>query len=125
MNKKRILVVDDEKANIFLFKLLLQKDYELKFAENGLEAVKKFGVFKPDLIIMDIMMPVMDGVEAMKKIRVMDGGIKLPIFAVTAKALHSERDELLKDGFTDYISKPINEKKFFSLLDKYINSSSR
>ncbi|CAM4412081.1 two-component system chemotaxis sensor kinase CheA [Paenibacillus endophyticus] len=115
---KKILLVEDDSRNIFaLVKALENKGMNVTVANNGkqcLEVMSKQTDF--DLILMDIMMPIMDGYETMKAIR-LDSAIKYtPIIALTAKAMKSDRDKCLEAGASDYISKPLNMDQLFSLM---------
>lgn len=117
-NGKKILVVDDEIRNIFaLGKILEEKDMEVLEAENGKIAID---VLKNntniDLILMDIMMPEMDGYEAMTTIRQTPEIKDIPIICLTAKAMKDDYDKAIASGANDYLSKPIDENKLFSML---------
>lgn len=115
---KRVLLVDDDMRNAFaLSKFLKSKGVEVSIADNGQKAL---GLLEsepvPDIVLMDIMMPVMDGFEAMKAIRSKPEFKDLPILALTAKAMDTDREECLKCGANDYLSKPIDTKKLLSML---------
>ena len=106
----KVLVVDDNKTNLKLIEtLLLEQVMEVTTANNGKEAVEycKYGIFA--IIFMDIQMPVMDGVTALKIIKDKTPNDKTPIIAVTALALKGEKEKLLQQGFNGYITKPIDE----------------
>ena len=114
----RVLIVDDDVRNIFaLTALLEQQAIEVTYAENGREALERLAEDDAvDLVLMDIMMPEMDGYEATRAIRA-DGRWKdLPIIAVTAKAMHGDRDRCLEAGASDYITKPVDSDQLMSLL---------
>jgi len=115
---KKILVVDDEIRNVFaLGKILEDRDIEVLEAENGEVAL---GVLKAnkgiDLVLMDVMMPVMDGYEAMRIIRKTAAIQHVPIICLTAKAMKEDYENALKNGANDYLSKPVNEDKLFAML---------
>jgi CheY-like chemotaxis protein len=124
---KKILIVDDDMRNIFsLSSALAEKDIKIFEAENGLEALKRLDEFPDiDLVLMDIMMPEMDGYEAMRAIRADVRFRNLPIIALTAKAMKGDREECLKAGASDYIPKPVDMEKLFSLLRVWLYSSAR
>jgi CheY-like chemotaxis protein len=115
---KKILIVDDDMRNSFaLSKLLADKGIVPKIAQNGqkaLDLLAENGVV--DLILMDIMMPVMDGYETIKQIRKQPQYKDLPILALTAKAMKGDREKCLAAGANDYLSKPIDVDRLFSML---------
>jgi len=115
---RKILVVDDDVRNVFaLTSALEQKGALVEIARNGLEAIDKLqhdaGI---DLVLMDIMMPEMDGFTAMQEIRKDARFAKLPIIAVTAKAMKDDQDRCLRSGANDYLAKPIDLDRLFSLI---------
>jgi CheY-like chemotaxis protein len=108
--------VDDDVRNLFaLSKLLTEKGVIVEMAENGEDAL---AMLKGDidLVLMDVMMPVMDGYEAMRRIRQKHGLKNLPILALTAKAMRGDREKCLEAGANDYLSKPIDNDRLFSML---------
>jgi CheY-like chemotaxis protein len=121
---KQILIVDDDMRNIFsLSSALAEKNVVIFEAENGLEALKQLDLYPDiDLVLMDIMMPEMDGYEAMRSIRKNPRFQALPIIALTAKAMKGDREECLKAGASDYIPKPVDMEKLFSLLRVWLYS---
>lgn len=120
MKSKRVLIVDDNDLNRKLFENLIGQQFSFESAKNGIEAVTlaKKGCF--DLILMDIQMPLMDGITAMKKIK-QDGTSICPILAVTAYAEESDRISFLQQGFDDFITKPIRPREFLHLIQNYLN----
>ena len=106
--KPLILIAEDNPSNYKLFSVILGKDYRLLHAGNGREAVEMFKKHRPNLILMDIKMPVLDGYEAAKEIRRMSK--EVPIVAVTAYAFAEDERRILQSGFDDYATKPINGK---------------
>ncbi|MEC7472578.1 MAG: response regulator [Pseudomonadota bacterium] len=115
---RKILVVDDDVRNVFaLTSALEQKGALVEIARNGLEAIDRLqhdGTI--DLVLMDIMMPEMDGFTAMQEIRKDSRFAKLPIIAVTAKAMKDDQDRCLSAGANDYLAKPIDLDRLFSLI---------
>lgn len=124
LSGKRVLVADDDMRNIFALSTVLQEyNMEVEIANNGLEAVdivnnKPDGV---DIVLMDIMMPEMDGYEAIAQIRANPAFSKLPIIAVTAKAMKGDREKSMQIGANDYISKPIDIDKLVSLMRVWLS----
>ncbi len=114
---RRILIVEDDVRNIFALSSVLEpKGARLTIARNGLEALAVLDKEKVDLVLMDIMMPEMDGMEAMRRIRQNPGLQKLPIIALTAKAMKDDQEKCLAAGANDYVSKPLDVEMLLSLL---------
>jgi PAS domain S-box-containing protein len=116
----KVLVAEDDEFSRAAIKLMLENRYELIFAEDGNEAVDKYFEANPDAVLMDIMMPVVDGYEAFDRIRKKATGPTVPVIALTAKAMKDDRDELLAFGFTDYIPKPIDDEALIRTIDKHL-----
>lgn len=119
---KRILLVEDDIRNIFSLVSVLES-YKLNvvFTENGREALEMLQKdHNFDLVLMDIMMPEMDGYETMKAIREIPQFDKLPIIALTAKAMKEDRQRCIDAGASDYITKPIDVEKLLSLLKVWL-----
>ncbi|TFY99569.1 response regulator [Ramlibacter rhizophilus] len=115
---RRLLVVDDDVRNIFaLSSALEQKGAQVDVARNGVEALQQLNRGESyDLVLMDIMMPEMDGYTAMREIRRSPRWQKLPIIAITAKAMRDDQDKCLAAGASDYLAKPIELERLFSLI---------
>jgi CheY-like chemotaxis protein len=122
LNNKNILIVDDDIRNIYsLSSALTAKGAVIRTAFNGLEALEALkSNADVALILMDIMMPEMDGYEATRKIRENPKWANIPIIALTAKAMKSDREEILKAGASDYQSKPIDIQQLISLISIWI-----
>ncbi len=120
---KKVLVVDDDMRNIFALTSSLEAaGMEVSFAENGREAVEIIrNQSEIDIVLMDIMMPEMNGYEAMRTIRNIDGYEHLPIIALTAKAMKDDRQKCIDAGASDYISKPVNLEQLFSIIRVWLH----
>lgn len=118
LENRRILVVDDDMRNIFaLTGALEQKGAIVEIARNGFEAIEKLDqIPEIDLVLMDVMMPGMDGLEATRRIRADARFQKLPIIAITAKAMKDDQEQCIKAGTSDYLAKPIDIDRLYSLL---------
>lgn len=115
---RKILVVDDDMRNVFvLTKILEDKKVRIVVGKNGRDGIDKLNK-NPDtaLVIMDIMMPEMDGYEAMREIRKDKRFVNLPMIALTAKAMKGDREKCIQAGANDYLSKPVQPEKLLSLL---------
>ncbi len=118
---KRILVVEDNEENMYLICFILRnKEYEVIKTTTGEEGVELAIKEKPDLILMDIQLPGIDGLEATRRIRKAKSGREVPIVAITSYAMSGDRVKLLSGGCTGYIEKPINIEKLLSEIEKYI-----
>ncbi|SHF73062.1 response regulator [Pedobacter caeni] len=123
LKDKTILITDDDMRNIFALSSALQLyDLKIVIANNGREALEKLEESEQiDLVLMDIMMPEMDGYEAMKAIRLEKRFAKLPIIALTAKAMKNDREKCIEAGANDYISKPVDMDKLLSMLRVWLS----
>ncbi|MCF8070026.1 MAG: response regulator [Desulfobacterales bacterium] len=117
-DKKKILVVDDDMRNVYATSNMLEeKGLEVLIATDGRNGIEKLDENPDtDLVLMDIMMPVMDGYEAMQTIRKDNRFKALPIIALTAKAMKGDRDKCIEAGASDYLSKPVNIDKLLSMM---------
>jgi hypothetical protein len=123
---KKVLVVDDDMRNIFALTSVLERHgMEVTHAESGDEALHIVRKSDGDLsaVLMDIMMPGMDGYEATRAIRALPGFAKVPIIAVTAKAMKGDREKCIQAGASDYISKPVDTEQLLSLLRVWLYES--
>ncbi|OQX27573.1 MAG: hypothetical protein BWK80_04665 [Desulfobacteraceae bacterium IS3] len=115
---KKILLADDDMRNVFaMSKILREKGMEIVKAEDGAKALKVLeqepGIH---LVLMDIMMPIMDGYETMKKIREQERFAKLPVIALTAKAMKGDREKCIESGASDYLAKPVDMERLLSMM---------
>jgi CheY-like chemotaxis protein len=114
-----VLLAEDNEANIITISSYLEiKGYQVVVARDGYEAVELVEDTKPDLVLMDIQMPEMDGLEAIKRIR--SANVKdLPIIAITALAMIGDREKCIAAGANDYLSKPIKLKQLSTLIQQF------
>ncbi|TKH46364.1 histidine kinase [Paenibacillus terrae] len=121
---KKILLVDDDIRNVFALSSVLEGyRMEVTFAENGREALEMLEQTPDfDLVLMDMMMPEMDGYEAMRRIRLLPQFEKLPIIALTAKAMKDDRSKCIEAGASDYVKKPIQTEQLLSLMRVWLYS---
>ncbi|MES1156924.1 MAG: response regulator [Alphaproteobacteria bacterium] len=118
----RILIAEDHPDNReMLTRRLERRGYEVHVAENGAEAVEKAKTCEPDLILMDISMPVMSGIEATKALRADLNKVK--IVALTAHAMESARQECMEAGCDDFATKPVDFAGLVTLIEKYLKAA--
>ncbi|MCL4299669.1 MAG: response regulator [Anaerolineae bacterium] len=119
---KQILIVDDDARNAFaLSKLLTAKGLNVYIAPSGPKALELLDKVAIDLVLMDIMMPGMDGYETTRQVRVQERFRRLPILALTAKAMQGDREKCLAAGANDYLSKPVDPDRLFSMLRVWLS----
>jgi two-component system cell cycle response regulator DivK len=117
----RILVVEDNEKNLILMRDVLRYfGYEVLEARDGLECIDMAVEHCPGLILMDIQMPVMSGVDAMKNLRMRAETREIKILAVTSLAMKGDRERLLGEGFDDYIQKPIDPLELPDIVKKHL-----
>jgi CheY-like chemotaxis protein len=120
----RILIVDDEPNNRgWLMGLLRIVGFTAREAEDGAAAIRVWQEWKPDLILMDVRMPVMDGIEAIRRIRLQPGGAETVIIALTASALDDDRRAVVESGADDFLSKPCEEDALLQKMGACLNVS--
>lgn len=125
-NTLDVLLVEDDRINQILAMRLLEKQgHRVTIANNGQEALDHLNVNTVDLVLMDIQMPVMDGMEATVRIRSDQRFKDLPIIALTAYAIKGDREKFLLEGMNDYISKPINIANFYDVMNRYTSGSAQ
>ena len=115
---KTILVAEDNDSNYILMTYILRRDYQYKRAKNGQEAVDMVNEGGVDLVLMDIKMPVMDGLEATRQIKATHP--ELPVLALTANAFDSDRQLAFEAGCNDFLSKPVNAAKCLEMIAKFL-----
>jgi CheY-like chemotaxis protein len=125
---RRVLVVEDDVRNVFALSSLLEpKGVKIEIARNGKEALTALShshtdpAKKIDLVLMDLMMPEMDGLTAMREIRKLPQWRKLPIIALTAKAMKGDREKCLEAGASDYLAKPVNTDQLLATLRSWLH----
>jgi len=117
-----ILIADDNEHNRYIARFLLEDaGYEVSQVKNGAEAVSAATDTDFDLVLMDIQMPIMDGIEATKQIKQLKPSV--PVVALTAKAMQGDREVILGAGCDGYISKPFEVDEFVAKVEHYINGS--
>jgi two-component system cell cycle response regulator DivK len=121
--KARVLLVEDNYMNkVLVTEILTMNGYEVIEAESGIEAIKLIASERPDVVLMDLHLPEMDGVTATRIIKA-DKSVKgIPILALTASASEGEADDILNKGFDGYIGKPIEVKKLLAAISKSLKS---
>ena len=115
----KILIVEDNEKNLKLFKVIIESlGYDTLLAVNGKEGLRVAKEHIPDLILMDIQMPKMDGISAMKVLRSDEKTKDIPVIALTSYAMKGNRERIIEAGFIDYISKPISKDNFIEAVEK-------
>ena len=119
---KTILIVEDDTKNMTLFRDLLQvSGYSTILASGGKEGIELAKAKKPDLILMDIQMPGMDGLEATRILKADATTSGIPVIALTAYAMKGDKERMLKAGCNGYLAKPINTDDFLKEVAKYLS----
>ena len=121
---KRVLVVEDNENNIYLITFILQKNgYDFIEARDGAAGVELAFKEMPDLILMDMQLPVLDGYEATKRIKAMEETKDIPIIALTSFAMLGDKEKALNAGCDGYIEKPINPETIMAEIKKYLEKN--
>ena len=116
---KKILIVEDNSTNLYMMTFMLEKaGYETVSARNGAESIKIAIFEKPNLILMDMQMPIMDGYEATKQLKSNDETKQIPIIALTSYAMTGDKEKTLQAGCDDYMEKPIDPETFLAEIEK-------
>jgi CheY-like chemotaxis protein len=122
---RTILVIEDNDQNLYLVTFILEKHgYRVEAAQNGQDGITLAMRVKPDLILLDVQLPVMDGYEVARRLRGNPDLKETPIVAVTSYAMAGDREKALESGCTGYIEKPINPDTFMTQVEEYLLSNS-
>ncbi len=121
---KKILIVEDVEINRDLLEQLLEEDYELLTAEDGAAAIKLAEEESPDLILMDMSLPVMDGWEATRTLKGRDDLKRIPVIALTAHAMRGDEEKARACGCDDYLTKPIDEDRLYEKVTHFLEKDS-
>lgn len=120
-DKKKVLLVEDNETNILTISEYLENyGYQIIIANDGLQAIEKANENKPDIILMDIQMPVLDGLETMRRLRADPQFVSVPIIALTALAMPGDRERCLEAGASEYMSKPVSLKELRSVIENFL-----
>ena len=126
MTGERVLVVEDNVMNMKLLRdVLLATGYRTLEATTGGEAVQLAAKHAPDLVLMDVHLPDVDGVHALRRLRADERTAAIPVLAVTAQAMHGDRERLLAAGFDGYISKPVNIGELIGTVRQHCDRRAR
>ena len=118
---KKILIVEDDEKSLYLARFVLEKEgYKVIEARDGLEALDKTSKETPDLILMDMQLPNLDGYEATKRIKADERLAKIPVIALTAYAMKGDREKTLEAGCSGYIEKPIDPETIIAQIKQVI-----
>ena len=122
----QVLVVEDNEKNMKLFRdVLLAAGYRILEATTGEEAVAVATEHSPDLVLMDIQLPDIDGIEALGRLRADDRTASVPVLALTAQAMEGDRERFLVAGFDGYLSKPVDIAEFVATVQGYCEEGNR
>jgi two-component system cell cycle response regulator DivK len=118
---KKVLIIEDNENNLYMMRFILTKlGHAVLEARDGAAGVELAKKNRPDLILMDIQLPVLDGYSATRQIREDDTLKEIPIIAVTSYAMVGDREKAIEAGCTAYVEKPINPASFIKILERYI-----
>ncbi len=119
--KARILYIEDNEQNLYLVRVIMESaNHELHAAENGRKGIEMASSLQPDLILLDIQLPLMDGYAVARELRKRPGLDRIPIIAVTSYAMMGDKEKALEAGCTDYIEKPINPDTFLQQVEQHL-----
>lgn len=121
MSARILIVEDNEKNRLLVHDVLSFFGYEVFEAVNGEDAVQKAREMLPDMVLMDVQMPVMDGIAALKVLRCAEETAGINIIALTSFAMKHDREKLLEAGFNDYLAKPINIRELPHFVKRHLN----
>ena len=126
MTKLKVLVIEDNEQNMYLVSFILEKNgYEVIQARTGIEGVDLAVLHEPDLILLDIQLPVMDGYSVARAIRNRQSLAITPMIAVTSYAMPGDCDQAMAAGCTGYIEKPIDPENFMSQVEQFVRGNER
>jgi two-component system cell cycle response regulator DivK len=120
---KRILIVEDVEANRDLLVQLLEEEYTLSIAVNGAEGLAAAARDRPDLILMDLSLPVLDGWEAIRRLKSDAALAQIPVVALTAHAMRGDEEKARAVGCDDFLTKPIDEDMLFATLRRWLGGA--
>ena len=120
MPLKKVLIVEDVELNVELLVQLLEDDYELMTAVDGRQGVAKAEDYHPDLILMDMSLPLMDGYEATRMIKANPQLADVIVIGLSAHAMSGDKQKAVEAGCDDYLTKPLNDDLLFDMLEKYL-----
>jgi CheY-like chemotaxis protein len=121
---KKILIVEDVDLNVDLLTQLLEDDYELTVAADGAQGVDAAGRLRPDLILMDMSLPVMDGWEATRRLKADEALKHIPVIGLSAHAMSGDAERARAAGCDDYLTKPVDEDTLLAKVRHYLGSES-
>ena len=119
---RRILIVEDVEYNRDLLVQLLEDDYEVLTAADGAAGIELAARGRPDLILMDLSLPVVDGWEATRRLKARPETLAIPVIALTAHAMQGDEDKARACGCDDYLTKPIDEDQLFAKLARFLGA---
>ncbi|MEJ2511028.1 MAG: response regulator [Anaerolineales bacterium] len=119
---KKILIVEDVDLNLDLLIQLLEDDFEIVAARDGASGIEMAEEHLPDLILMDMSLPVMDGWEATKKIKSSAATQRIPVIGLSAHAMNGDREKALAAGCDDYLTKPVDDILLLSKLEEFLGA---
>lgn len=120
---KILLVEDNEMNRDVMFRLLSRRGYQVVFAEDGEAAIEQAQTERPDLVLMDISLPKIDGYEATRRLREIEAGRDIPIIALTAHAMTSDREKAFEAGCTDFETKPVEFPRLLAKIASHLGES--
>src|ERR1700752_3072480 len=116
MKREKILIVDDAETVLLMERMILSREYDLVTARDGREAVAKASAERPDLILLDIVMPVMDGFDACSKVREQQNTSEIPVILVTPRGEPANVERGYRSGCTDYVTKPVDSVQLLAKI---------
>ena len=126
MTGEQVLIAEDNQKNMKLFRdVLLAKGYRTLEATTGGKAVELAAEHEPDLVLMDIQLPDLDGVQALRRMRADERTAGIPVLALTAQAMQGDRERFLAAGFDGYLSKPVDIRELIAIVRAHCGGASR